>query len=87
MMEIPRSQRNMYVSWSERLSRLFARRRISFAETREAKSLCASRGRISVTAAGSLSFRFTNRTPAGCSPTISRDELLKPPSSRYRAES
>jgi hypothetical protein len=58
MMEIPRSQRNMYVSWSERLSRHFDRIRISFVENREAKPVGASCGRIPA-AAESLSFRFT----------------------------
>ncbi len=62
MMEIPRSQRKMYVSWSERLSRLFDRIRRSFAENRERKTLRASCGRIPAAAAGSLSSRFTNRT-------------------------
>ena len=51
----------MYVSWSERLSRLFDRIRISFAENREAKTLGASGGGIPTAAAGCLSFRFTNR--------------------------
>jgi len=59
MMEIPRSQRKKYVSWSERLSRHFDRIRISFAENPEAERLGASGGRIPAAADESLSFRFT----------------------------